>query len=274
MSVVVLVSGRGSNMQALLEAGLPVSAVISNRADAKGLAIAASHGIATRVVEHRKFPSREAFDAALAEFCAADDPARLQLLATYGTAGLRRMLIGIYETLRSAGRELVLEVNISARTMSDPEFALHVQKELTATGIEPARLIFEVTESAMAADIGRALENLSRLRVKGFGLSLDDYGTGYSSMQQLARIPFTELKIDQSFVRNAATRPSDRAMLESSLEIAQKLGIVAVAEGVESQAEWDMLREMGCGLAQGYFIAHPMGAHEFLDWLAARRIGG
>jgi EAL domain-containing protein (putative c-di-GMP-specific phosphodiesterase class I) len=175
---------------------------------------------------------------------------------------------------RGDGYDATVSLNLSPDTLVDLELAERLTRVVAAEGLEGRDVIFEVTESAMAADIGRALENLSRLRVKGFGLSLDDYGTGYSSMQQLARIPFTELKIDQSFVRNAATRPSDRAVLESSLEIAQKLGIVAVAEGVESQAEWDMLREMGCRLAQGYFIGHPMGAHEFLAWLAARRAGG
>ena len=103
--------------------------------------------------------------------------------------------------------------------------------------------------------------------MKGFGLSIDDYGTGYSSMQQLTRIPFTELKIDQSFVRNASTQPSNRAMLESSLEMAAKLKIAAVAEGVETQADWDLLLELGCPLGQGYFIARPMQAAEFLRWL-------
>jgi EAL domain-containing protein (putative c-di-GMP-specific phosphodiesterase class I) len=105
--------------------------------------------------------------------------------------------------------------------------------------------------------------------MKGFGLSIDDYGTGYSSMERLARVPFTELKIDRSFVSRALTEPASRAVLESSLEMARKLGIVAVAEGVESESEWNLLKEMGCSLAQGYFVARPMGAAEFLAWARA-----
>jgi EAL domain-containing protein (putative c-di-GMP-specific phosphodiesterase class I) len=128
-----------------------------------------------------------------------------------------------------------------------------------------------VTESAATSDLGRALENLSRLRMKGFGLSIDDYGTGYSSMERLTRMPFTELKIDQTFVKHAATHPSSRAVLESSLEMALKLGIVAVAEGVESRSEWELLRTLECPLAQGYFLARPMDSSEFLAWARTRR---
>jgi EAL domain-containing protein (putative c-di-GMP-specific phosphodiesterase class I) len=123
----------------------------------------------------------------------------------------------------------------------------------------------EVTESAVTIETGKTLENLSRLRMNGFGLSIDDYGTGYSSMQQLTRIAFTELKIDQSFIRNAAKQESSRIILESSLLMAKKLGITAVAEGVETQSEWDLLLGLGCDLAQGCLIARPMEARAYLD---------
>jgi EAL domain-containing protein (putative c-di-GMP-specific phosphodiesterase class I) len=116
-------------------------------------------------------------------------------------------------------------------------------------------------------DVARALENLARLRMKGFGLSIDDYGTGYSSMQQLSRIPFTELKIDQSFVLSAIEKESSRVMLASSLDMAKKLGLKAVAEGVETRSHWDLLKNLGCDIAQGYFIAKPMEAAEFADWV-------
>ena len=125
----------------------------------------------------------------------------------------------------------------------------------------------EVTESAATCNIGEALENLARLRMKGFGLSIDDYGTGYSSMHQLTRIAFTELKIDQSFVANAVKQESARVILESSLGMAKKLNITAVAEGVETQADWNLLRGLGCDLAQGYFIARPMEAWRYPDWV-------
>ena len=119
-------------------------------------------------------------------------------------------------------------------------------------------------------EVGKVLETLSLLRMKGFGLSIDDYGTGYSSMQQLMRIAFSELKVDQSFVANAVRQPTARVILESSLDMAHKLHITSVAEGVETQQDWDLLVRLGCQLAQGYFIAKPMDASSFLAWTRER----
>ena len=116
------------------------------------------------------------------------------------------------------------------------------------------------------ADVGRSLENLARLRVKGFGLSIDDYGTGYSSMQQLARIPFTELKLDQSFVTNCAGNVQHQAIIESSLDMARRLHLKTVAEGVETLSDWTFLRQLGCGAGQGYFIAEPLPLGDLLRW--------
>jgi EAL domain-containing protein (putative c-di-GMP-specific phosphodiesterase class I)/FixJ family two-component response regulator len=172
---------------------------------------------------------------------------------------------------RNGGLQASVSVNLSLKSLADVGLADRMMRISHGQGLQPRHLIFEVTESAAATDLGKALENLSRLRMKGFGLSIDDYGTGYSSMQQLTRVAFTELKIDQSFVRNAATQKSSRAMLESSLEMAAKLKIVAVAEGIETQDDWNLLLELGCQLGQGYFIAKPMDAGEFLDWIRVRR---
>lgn len=168
---------------------------------------------------------------------------------------------------QSAGTDATVSVNLSQASLSDVSVAARMRSLVQSERLDPDHVIFEVTESVAASDPGHALENLSRLRMMGFGLSIDDYGTGYSSMQRLSRVPFTELKIDQSFVRNAITEPSSRAVLESSLEMARKLGIDAVAEGIETQAQWDLLRELECPLAQGYFVARPMDAGEFLDWV-------
>jgi EAL domain-containing protein (putative c-di-GMP-specific phosphodiesterase class I) len=174
---------------------------------------------------------------------------------------------------QNAGYDVSVSINLSLDSLADVGLADRMMQVVYSQGLEPRHLVFEVTQTAMAADPGKALENFSRLRMKGFGLSIDDYGSGYSSMQQLTRIPFTELKIDPSFVRNAATQPACRAMLESSLEMAAKLNIDAVAEGVESQAQWDLLRELGCHFAQGHYIARPMETGEFVEWLRIKRIG-
>jgi EAL domain-containing protein (putative c-di-GMP-specific phosphodiesterase class I)/CheY-like chemotaxis protein len=172
---------------------------------------------------------------------------------------------------RKSGLDATVSVNLSLKSLHDVRLADRVTALVEGHGLEAKHMILEVTESAAVSDLGRTLENLSRLRMKGFGLSIDDYGTGYSSMERLSRVPFTELKIDQMFVKNAPSDPASRAMLESGLEMAQKLGIVAVAEGVETRAEWDLVRSLRCPVVQGYFIARPMDAGEFPGWARMRR---
>ena len=168
---------------------------------------------------------------------------------------------------RAAGFPAVVALNVSNSALADVTLADRLVNLVREGGVEPRDIMLEVTETAAASDVGRVLENLSRLRMKGFGLAIDDYGTGYASMEQLARIPFTELKIDQTFVRQAPGSSASRAMLESSLEIAAKLRIVAVAEGVETGRELDLLMELQCPAAQGYLLCRPLPAGEFLDWM-------
>jgi EAL domain-containing protein (putative c-di-GMP-specific phosphodiesterase class I)/DNA-binding NarL/FixJ family response regulator len=177
-------------------------------------------------------------------------------------------------TWRSAGLEATVSVNLSLKSLTDIRLADRVTELVLSENLEPRHMVLELTESAATTDLGKALENLARLRIKGFGLSIDDYGTGYSSMQQLTRIAFTELKIDQSFVTNAAKQESAKVILESSLDMARKLNITAVAEGVETQADWNLLRQLGCGLAQGYFIARPMEAGAYLKWVRGWKQSG
>ena len=176
------------------------------------------------------------------------------------TAAFRR-------TWAAHGIDGSVSINLSIRSLVDVRTADHVIELVRAHHVEPRDVVVEVTESALTTDVGHTLENLARLRMKGFGLSIDDYGTGYSSMQQLIRIAFTELKIDQSFVANASRQESARVILEASLGMARKLNICSVAEGVETQADWDMLRQLDCHTVQGYLIARPMPSEEYLDWV-------
>jgi EAL domain-containing protein (putative c-di-GMP-specific phosphodiesterase class I)/CheY-like chemotaxis protein len=178
---------------------------------------------------------------------------------------LRKALV-CCRTWRVGGTEAGVSLNLSLTSLSDVTLADRLMEVVAESGVEARHVILEVTETAAASELGKVLENLSRLRMNGFGLAIDDYGTGYSSMEQLTRIPFTELKIDQSFVRDAPTKPASRAMLESSLEMARKLGIVAVAEGVEHAQEVVLLRHLGCDLIQGHLVAAPMKAGDFLRW--------
>lgn len=168
---------------------------------------------------------------------------------------------------RDAGLDLDISINLSVKLLEDPAIADAITWQVTHQGLDPKHVILEISESAAMSSVGHVLENLLRLRIKGFGLSIDDYGTGYSSMQQLTRVPFTELKIDQSFVMHAVHQKSSRMILESSLEMARKLGITSVAEGAETSDDWNLLVECGCDLVQGFFIAKPMNAEFFPKWV-------
>jgi EAL domain-containing protein (putative c-di-GMP-specific phosphodiesterase class I) len=165
------------------------------------------------------------------------------------------------------GLDIPVSVNLSLSSLHDTRLSNRLLDIVNAHGIKPANLLFEVTETIAMTDVARCLETFSRLRMKGFGLSIDDFGTGFSSLQQLSRIPFTELKIDQTFVTDASTQPSLRSVIESSVQLAKKLGLKTVGEGVETGDDWLCLKQAGCEIAQGYFIAKPMEGEQFLPWV-------
>ncbi|PPA31776.1 diguanylate phosphodiesterase [Aeromonas jandaei] len=137
-------------------------------------------------------------------------------------------------------------------------------------------IIIEVTETTFMSNLAVSLGTLARLRLRGFGVAMDDYGTGYSSMKQLSRCPFTGIKIDKEFVHDAHTSPKKLAILTSAIVMSQKLGLKTVAEGVESEEDWDQLALLGCDLAQGYYISRPLPveqiAHWFGEWQAKHTI--
>ena len=162
-----------------------------------------------------------------------------------------------------------VSVNLSGRSFSNNAFTHDVIKLLSQAAIAPADLIFEVTETVVIDNIGGALAFLSRLRLHGFGLSIDDYGTGYSSVKQLSQIPFTELKMDRSLIDGIASKSHLQVIFESTLSMCNKLGIALVAEGIEKAKDWDYLRLAGCHVAQGYYISPAMPSHEIVNWVRA-----
>ncbi|WP_161990560.1 EAL domain-containing protein [Candidatus Methylobacter oryzae] len=165
------------------------------------------------------------------------------------------------------GHALTLSINLSVTSLSDAMLADKIIQLVNNAGVEPQYIVLEITESAAMTHEAHALENLARLCMNGFALSIDDYGTGYSSMQQLTRIAFSELKIDQSFVKDFTGNEALSIVVESSIDMAHKLQIKSVAEGVETQQDWDKLKNMKCDIAQGYFIAKPMDAEAFRDFI-------
>lgn len=140
-----------------------------------------------------------------------------------------------------------------------------------AAGLPLPNLVLEVTESKLMKDPLSALDILTRLRLKRIGLSIDDFGTGHSSLTQLRDIPFDELKVDRSFVHGAWNNGQLGAIFSANLNMAQHLGLRTVAEGVEDGKDWDFLVQAGCDMAQGYFIARPMPGTELGSWMASWR---
>ncbi|MXV08874.1 EAL domain-containing response regulator [Xanthomonas sp. LMG 9002] len=163
------------------------------------------------------------------------------------------------------GFQLTLALNLSPSMLQDPNLLDELLGLLRKHSLAPSDLVLEITESSLVC--GSALGMLARLRLQGFGLSLDDYGTGFSSLQQLTRIPFTELKIDRIFVHDAHRSRNLRTVLESALGMAQRLGLHTVAEGIETVEDWNLLQELGCDFGQGYLLARPLGGGALHAWL-------
>ena len=165
------------------------------------------------------------------------------------------------------GIEINIAINISVDVLNDLSWPDIIARQIKDAKLQPSLITFEITESRLMEHISVALDILSRLSLKRFNLSIDDFGTGYSSMEQLQRIPFSELKIDRAFVNGANKDTSARAILESSILLANKLGMKVVAEGVENQEDWDLLKSLNADEVQGYFISRPIPFEQFVIWL-------
>lgn len=165
------------------------------------------------------------------------------------------------------GLDLRMAVNVSMDNLAALDFPDVVARLAQEAGVPPTQLTLEVTESRLMKDVRAPLDILTRLRLKRIGLSIDDFGTGHSSLAQLRDIPFDELKLDRSFVNGAGQDASLRAIVQATLAMARQLGMQSVGEGVEDQADWDCLRSLGCDVAQGYFIARPMHGAALNAWL-------
>jgi EAL domain-containing protein (putative c-di-GMP-specific phosphodiesterase class I) len=170
-----------------------------------------------------------------------------------------------------AAAGLSVAVNISARSISRPDFADAVFGMLAASRVPNERLILEITETALVADPERAGVNLRRLSAAGIRISLDDFGCGQTSLGLLSTLPLHEVKIDKSFVMDMLADRSHLAIVRSVIDLAHNLGFEVVAEGVETEAVLDELSRHGCDIAQGYLLARPMPAAALPGWLLARR---
>lgn len=168
---------------------------------------------------------------------------------------------------RDGGLPLTMAVNLSMDNLASVGFADFVSQETAQAGLAPQDLVLELTESRLIKDMRAPLEVLVRLRMKRFHISIDDFGTGHSSLTQLRDLPFSELKIDRGFVRGAWSNDTKRVIYDASCRLARELDMEIVAEGVETREDWQFVRNTACGLAQGYFIAKPMGAADLPAWM-------
>ncbi|KZN55493.1 EAL domain-containing response regulator [Pseudoalteromonas luteoviolacea] len=165
------------------------------------------------------------------------------------------------------GDKLNLSINLSTDSLCAIDLPEQIEDLANIHGIPCNNITLELTESRLIQNLVSTLDVLLRLRLKGFGLSIDDFGTGYSSLEQLKKIPFTELKIDRQFISDATNNKTSKAIIESSVSLAKTLSMHIVAEGVETQADWDLARDLKCDLAQGYFISKPLPFKDFVHWL-------
>jgi len=149
-------------------------------------------------------------------------------------------------------------VNLSPSMLSDVSLPDRFAKLASDLSLDPENIVFEITETGVAKEEAIYLEIVTRLHMKGFALSIDDFGTGSSSLQKLEALPFHELKVDRQFVHGAHKSPAKLAILQASLNLAKSLGMKTVAEGVEHREDWDLLKEMNCDVVQGFFVSRPM----------------
>jgi EAL domain-containing protein (putative c-di-GMP-specific phosphodiesterase class I)/CHASE2 domain-containing sensor protein len=173
--------------------------------------------------------------------------------------------------INKRGIEFEIAVNLSARLLTDKGFTLRLSAMLARHGLASYHLTLELTETAALTGSGQGLEMIARLRDLGVNIAIDDYGTGLSTLEYLKKIPATEIKIDQSFVKGMADNRSDRLMVQSTIGLAHSLGRKVVAEGVEDREVLDLLVEMGCDIAQGFAIGRPMSLESLAKRLAADR---
>ncbi|MDD3764853.1 MAG: EAL domain-containing response regulator [Nevskiales bacterium] len=187
-------------------------------------------------------------------------------LAEENPQRMTRLTLAIFEQAihqagawRKAGLDLGMAINVSTQAIRRLDLPDIAEDIVTRAGFDCDKVTLEITESQVLAS-AEILHIVSRFRLRNFKLSIDDFGTGHSSLKRLKRLPFTELKIDRSFVSGAANDADLRSILETSIGLGQRLRMDVVAEGVEDWADWQVLEDLGCDVAQGYFVSRPIAA--------------
>jgi EAL domain-containing protein (putative c-di-GMP-specific phosphodiesterase class I) len=175
-----------------------------------------------------------------------------------------------FNTWRTLGIELNIAINIAAKNLKEADFHQFICQSLISANVPAEKVTLEVTESSVVEDPESAIKLLSEFKSHGMKLSIDDYGTGYSSLAQLKRLPVHELKIDKSFIQRLEHDEDDQIIVRSTIELAHNMGLHVVAEGIEDEFALNWLIDHGCELAQGYYISKPKPAIELTPWLLER----
>jgi EAL domain-containing protein (putative c-di-GMP-specific phosphodiesterase class I) len=168
------------------------------------------------------------------------------------------------------GLDTCLAFNISALSLDQLDFPDLVERMCRALEVPTDRLVLELTEGA-TQPLVKLMDTLTRFRIKGIGLAIDDFGVGYSTLMQLRQLPFTELKIDRFFIEDAPTSKDSELIVKSIIDLAHGLSLTVTAEGVETAEQMILLRDLGCDVAQGYFVARPLEPEKLKDWIAEWR---
>jgi EAL domain-containing protein (putative c-di-GMP-specific phosphodiesterase class I) len=172
------------------------------------------------------------------------------------------------------GFDLGVAVNLSALDLYDAGLPTLIGGLLDDQGLDPSKLVLEITESAVMKDAAHALKTLREVKTRGITLAIDDFGTGYSSLAHLKRLPVDELKIDKSFVVHLSEETIDDCVIvRSTIDLGHNMGLKVVAEGLESSEGYVILKRFGCDMAQGFLISRPLPGPQFLTWMAESEWG-
>lgn len=168
---------------------------------------------------------------------------------------------------QNMGLRFHIAFNLSPISLADEGLVDWIIALTQKYNVLPQEITFEITENAFLNELACAIRTLARLRLKGFNIAIDDYGTGFANAQQLSRVPATELKLDRSLVHNVATRPQQRTILASSIDLAKDLKMVTVAEGVETLEDYKVLLELGADQVQGFYFSKPLYPNDLLEFV-------
>lgn len=171
---------------------------------------------------------------------------------------------------RRSGTDINVSINMPTTSFHNLDLPEFISEKIQQYGLDAAQITLEITETVLMKQLAKSLDILTRIRMKGISLSIDDFGTGYSSMVQLYRIPFTEMKIDLSFVTKASSEPEARAIVKMIIMLGHELGMSVVAEGIENKETWELLCELGCDIGQGNYMSTPLPGDQLLSWTNSR----